>query len=37
MKPMLEVLSPGSYDCVQMFELLFMKEYLRDVILKTNS
>ena len=32
-KPTLQVLSPESYH-VQMFELLFMKEYLRDVILK---
>ena len=33
-KPTLKVRFPESYDCVQLFELLFMKEYLRDVILK---
>ena len=34
LKPMLKVLLPNSYDCVQIFELFFMKEYPIDVIFK---
>ena len=33
-KPTLKVRLPEFYDCVQLFELLFTKEYLRGVILK---
>ena len=33
-KPTLKVTLPDSHDCVQLFELLYIKEYLRDVIFK---
>ena len=36
-KPTLKVRLLESYDCVLLFELRFMKEYLRDVILKNTN
>ena len=32
--PTLKVRLSESFNCVQLFELLYMKEYLRDVVLK---